>query len=308
MLSVALAIVIGVPCGVGVFLVITTLSSALESTRGRRIAPYLSDVSTDAHHVAVSAGAAVAQRRPFRAAFEKLSVSLSRRNIAHDSVHTVLRRAGRRETPSEWTGRRLLWTLTGVIAGLVSGVGYSASVASVTPAIGFVLLGGMAGWWLPLWWLRRQCKTRARDLESEMMSGLELLGLCLAAGEDLVSALARISRAGSGPFTQVIRESLSRVDLGVSVSVALHERAALAGVPSLSRAIEHITATLERGTPLVDAVSAQVADIREEAKQRLLESAGRNEVLMLIPLVFLILPVTIAFAIFPGLIAIQSGL
>jgi tight adherence protein C len=38
------------------------------------------------------------------------------------------------------------------------------------------------------------------------------------------------------------------------------------------------------------------------------ESAGRNEVMMLIPLVFLILPVTIAFAVFPGLIAIQSGL
>jgi tight adherence protein C len=72
--------------------------------------------------------------------------------------------------------------------------------------------------------------------------------------------------------------------------------------------VEHLTATLERGTPIVDVITAQIADVREEAKQRLIESAGRNEVLMLIPLVFLILPVTIAFAVYPGLIAIQSGL
>jgi tight adherence protein C len=65
---------------------------------------------------------------------------------------------------------------------------------------------------------------------------------------------------------------------------------------------------VERGTPIADVLAAQIADAREEAKNRLVESAGRNEVMMLIPLVFLILPVTIAFAVFPGLIAIQSGL
>lgn len=89
---------------------------------------------------------------------------------------------------------------------------------------------------------------------------------------------------------------------------ALTECAHIAGVPALTRAMDHITATLERGTPLVDVLSAQVSDVREGAKRRLIESAGKNEVLMLIPLVFLILPVTIAFAVFPGIIAIRTGI
>lgn len=308
MINLALALVLGVPFGIGVFLVISALSRKLEFVNSKRIAPYLSDLSTDAHEVAVATGAAVPHRARYRAAFEKLSVALSQHRVAQESLDTVLFRAGRRETPPEWTSRRLLWTLAGAISGLCLGGAYAAGVSSATPVIGFLILGGLAGWWLPLWMLRQQFRARSRDLESEMMSGLELLGLCLAAGEDLVSALTRIARAGSGPFTQVIREALARIELGVSVSAALQARAALAGVPSLNRAIEHITATLERGTPLVDAVSAQVSDIREEAKQRLIESAGRNEVLMLIPLVFLILPVTIAFACYPGLLAIQTGL
>ena len=220
----------------------------------------------------------------------------------------MLRRAGRADSASEWTARRLIATMVGSAIGLSLGSLYAASVVSLAPAVGLLVLGGVAGWWLPLWLLRRQERSRALDLEAEMSAGLELLGLCLAAGEDLNSSLVRVARLGSGPFTQVIRDAVVRVEIGVPVAQALTDSAAAAGVPALTRAIEHITATLERGTPLVDVLTAQVSDVREEAKRRLIEAAGKNEVLMLIPLVFLILPVTIAFAVFPGIIAISSGL
>jgi tight adherence protein C len=52
---------------------------------------------------------------------------------------------------------------------------------------------------------------------------------------------------------------------------------------------------------------AQAQDSRDQAKRELLESAGRKEVAMLVPLVFLILPTTIAFAIFPGIMVLQLG-
>ncbi len=39
----------------------------------------------------------------------------------------------------------------------------------------------------------------------------------------------------------------------------------------------------------------------------LLELAGKKEVAMLVPLVFLILPVTILFAVYPGIVVLQVG-
>ena len=39
----------------------------------------------------------------------------------------------------------------------------------------------------------------------------------------------------------------------------------------------------------------------------MIELAGRKEIAMLVPLVFLILPVTIAFALFPGYLVLQAG-
>ena len=44
------------------------------------------------------------------------------------------------------------------------------------------------------------------------------------------------------------------------------------------------------------------------ARARLLiERASKQEVGMLVPLVFMILPVTILFAVFPGVMALQAG-
>jgi tight adherence protein C len=49
------------------------------------------------------------------------------------------------------------------------------------------------------------------------------------------------------------------------------------------------------------------ASAKSQLKVAQLKAAGRNELKMLIPLVFLILPVTIAFAVFPSLQLLQLG-
>ncbi len=54
-------------------------------------------------------------------------------------------------------------------------------------------------------------------------------------------------------------------------------------------------------------LSEQALSVRDEIKSRLLRQAGRNETRMLIPLVFLILPVTVWFAIYPSLELLNFG-
>jgi tight adherence protein C len=42
---------------------------------------------------------------------------------------------------------------------------------------------------------------------------------------------------------------------------------------------------IERGTPLADMLRAQAADVREAGKRALLETGGRKEVSMMVPVV-----------------------
>ena len=53
---------------------------------------------------------------------------------------------------------------------------------------------------------------------------------------------------------------------------------------------------------------AQAQDVREEGRRALMETGGRKEVAMMVPVVFLILPVTVVFAVFPRMVVLRVGL
>ena len=42
---------------------------------------------------------------------------------------------------------------------------------------------------------------------------------------------------------------------------------------------------VERGTPLADVLRAQAQDVREEGRRALMETGGRKEVLMMVPVI-----------------------
>ena len=72
--------------------------------------------------------------------------------------------------------------------------------------------------------------------------------------------------------------------------------------PSLSITRTRATA---RSTPLAGVLHAQAADAREAGRRNLIETGARREVLMMVPVVFLILPVTVLFAFWPGVVGLR---
>jgi tight adherence protein C len=87
---------------------------------------------------------------------------------------------------------------------------------------------------------------------------------------------------------------------------ALQQVADRTSLDPLARFIDGLLVAIERGTPLAEVLRSQAADVREAGKRRLLEAGGRKEIAMMVPVVFLVLPVTVMFALFPGLISIVS--
>jgi tight adherence protein C len=73
----------------------------------------------------------------------------------------------------------------------------------------------------------------------------------------------------------------------------------------LARFVDGVAVAVERGTPLAEVMRAQAVDVREAGKRALLESAGRREIGMMVPVVFFVLPVTVVFALVPGFYGLQ---
>lgn len=121
-------------------------------------------------------------------------------------------------------------------------------------------------------------------------------------------ALRRVGDVGSGVLTEELRAAVLASGTGSNLSDALLALAKNADSPALSRAIEHLVAAMDRGAPLAQVLQEQAVDAREDAKRALIESAGRKEILMLLPLVFLILPLSVLFAVFPGIVMLKLGI
>lgn len=136
---------------------------------------------------------------------------------------------------------------------------------------------------------------------------LEFLALSLSAGEGMRDAVTRLARLSHGELARRLRLAIAEASTGVPLIDALDRVATDLGLPSFTRLVQQLRAALERGTPLAEVLHAQASDAREAAKRELLERAGKREIAMLVPVVFLILPVTVLFAVYPGLAVLRIG-
>ncbi|MBZ5737501.1 type II secretion system F family protein [Nocardioides mangrovi] len=153
--------------------------------------------------------------------------------------------------------------------------------------------------------LTHQVRRRERQVLAEFPTVAELLALAVAAGESPVAALDRVVQRSGGALSADLGRVLADIRTGEPVGAAFDRLAAASGLPLVARFAQGIAVAVERGTPLADVLHAQAADVREAGRRELIESAARREVLMMVPVVFLVLPVTVLFAFWPGVVGLH---
>ncbi len=153
--------------------------------------------------------------------------------------------------------------------------------------------------------LSRELREREGRVLAEFPAVADLLALAVAAGEGPVAAMERVTRTAHGDLPDELRLVLGEIATGASVAAALDHLAGRTGVSAVARFASTLAVAVERGTPLVDVLHAQTGDVREAGRRDLLETGARKEVLMMVPVVFLVLPVTVVFAFFPGVVGLQ---
>jgi len=145
----------------------------------------------------------------------------------------------------------------------------------------------------------------ARTTLQEMPDVLDLLAVSISAGDGIYAALCRVTPRCEGRFASELALLLRRVQLGETLDHALTLFASENPTPEVREFAGKLSLALRRGTPLAQLLLDQAETIRGQLRVDLLKAAGRNETRMLIPLVFLILPVTVLFAIYPSLQLLQ---
>jgi tight adherence protein C len=275
-----------------------------------RIAPYLTEVaapSTLLAKPAATGSLGVASRLLGPLAGAAIA-KLDRLVGGSDSVRRRLGGLGTDVKVDEFRIEQLVWGGIGLLGGTAGLIVLTLLRGGIDPvlAAGAGVVGGIGGVLARDWWLTQQLRRRERAMLAEFPVIADLLALAVVAGEAPIDALQRVCLLTKGELTADLRGALAEARAGLPIVRALTGLAERTTLEPFSRFIQGFVVAIERGTPLAGVLRAQATDVREYAKRALLEAGGRKELQMMVPVVFMILPVTVLFALYPGLLTLVS--
>lgn len=308
----AAAIVCGLILGAGLWLLLLRLPFMRPISFAERIAPQLKSQNMEsrllraADHNLTPFGPLERILRPL---IRDGMAKLGRFNLGSSALARRLAQAGISKSPIHFRAEQVLWAVCGFVAA-VGLIALGAVTGRFSPVLAVVASGGSAlgGFLFRDYWLGVQVRKRETRMMAEFPSLAELMALAVGAGESATGALDRVCRSARGELSKEFGKVLAETRAGKPLVEALQEFSARTDLGPLIRFVDGIIVAVERGTPLADVLRAQAQDVRDTAKRELMESAGKKEIAMMVPLVFGVLPLTVVFAVFPGLAALSLNL
>ena len=185
------------------------------------------------------------------------------------------------------------WALTFALATTISGNLILATSASVLAGAGIYLLIDRQ--------LTQDVKKRRELIEAEFPAIVELLTLAIAAGETPLSAMLRIANSADGALAREFRNVVTDVRSGAPLHESLDAMGRRVQSVMIRRFVDALVTATLRGAPLVEVLSRHAVEARGNQRNRIMGAAGKAEISMMIPVVFLILPISILFALWPSL-------
>jgi tight adherence protein C len=301
---------VGLLAALGLLIVVARLPWRRTPTLEQRLAPYVRDAVPPARRAAWAPATPLGVVERLLAPM--MSAGIRWAEAVSGGPGTARRRLdqlGQPVTVEQFRAQQVVWGVLGAALGGVLGLvlGSGRGVA-VVPVMGLLLVGGLLGVLGRDRILSVEVSRREQRMLAEFPTVAELLALSVGAGEGAVGALDRVSRTCRGELSAELRRTLADARTGASLVEALEGMAARTSLPSVARFVDGVAIAVERGTPLADVLRAQAQDARELSRRRLLEAGGKKEIAMMVPVVFLVLPVSVVFAVYPGLTVLDLAL
>jgi tight adherence protein C len=299
---------LGAVAAIGLLLAVLSSPPLRRRTLADRVAPYLTDTDVPSRLLARETSVRSSAVARLTGPLLKDAVTFLDKVIGGQmSVRRRLNALDAPMTVEQFRTEQVIWgagaASVAMLIGLLAVFSGQSNPAILVLLVVVATIGGVLG---RDWWLSQAVAKRDAEMLVEFPVIAEMLALAVTAGEGTLGAIDRISRLAKGQLVSQLAGLLAETRSGTPLLQALTNLRDRTQLEPLARFLDGMAVAIERGTPLADVLRAQAADVRALGKRQLLESGGRKEIAMMVPVVFIVLPITILFALYPGLVAITE--
>lgn len=195
-----------------------------------------------------------------------------------------------------------LQVLSAVGGGLLAAVSWEGTLRSLALSLLIVFVGLVA----PKGLLDNRRTARVEQVQRELPDVLDLLAICVEAGQGLEGAMRTVAQREDGVLCAELRHTLREMELGVSRRGALEHLRDRVGVPDVAGLVASLIQADVLGTPVGDVLHAQAVEQRRRRRAQVREQAAKLPVKMLLPLTFFILPALFVVILGPAALSIRQ--
>ena len=222
---------------------------------------------------------------------------------AEDRLRKLLDRAG---NPSIWTVERIMGAKgAALFVGALLGVAYGGLTFK---GIVFSLAGATLFFFIPDLVIYNLGLKRQEETGKSLADALDMLTVCVEAGQGFDAALLQVARNVDGPISGEFARVLSEIQIGKSRGEAFSAMGDRVSLPEVKNFISALVQADRLGLPIAGVLREQTAAMRLARRQKAEEKAQKVTVKILFPLMLCILPALFVVVIGPGVLRLMHSL
>ncbi|HEY8642467.1 MAG TPA: type II secretion system F family protein [Candidatus Dormibacteraeota bacterium] len=224
---------------------------------------------------------------------------------ARNDLQNRLNLAGRPGNlgPSEFIAVRYVAAVVMFAVGLLLGL----LIGSPTFIAVGAAVGGMLGFFGPLYWLRTKVEQRRGEIQKSLPDAMDLLTIAVEAGLGFDAAMQRVTDKFRNALSEEFATVLQEVRLGRPRLEALDDMGRRTGVEDLHNFVQAVIQSEQMGVGVARILRLQSDEMRRKRRQRAQEKAAQASLKMMLPMVGCIFPTLWIILLGPAILIILKA-
>jgi tight adherence protein C len=189
-------------------------------------------------------------------------------------------------SPGDFQALRYATTVIMFVFGLVIGALLKNPLFLILLAGG----GALAGFYLPVLWLRQKIDGRRKSIAGAIPDALDLLTIAVEAGLGFDAAITRVTEKFQNALTDEFIQAQKEIRLGRSRVEAMDDMGRRSGVEELHNFVQAIIQSEQLGVGIAKVLRVQADEIRRKRRQRAQEKGAQATLKMMLPMIGCIFP------------------